>query len=136
MRVRNFMLAEAIAGRDGYHVIHGAGFTGLNVQRFPYTHQKVSLYVTLVREAQDTAGGHRLQVELLDPDLNKLEALADGQIELPSEPDGDDPLLITYVGQCAGIGFPRQGIYSITLSVDGVELDRMTIAVGDHTKEA
>jgi hypothetical protein len=123
------MLAEAISGGEGYHFIHGAGFTGLNVQGFPYVHPKVSLYVKLVRENDDSAGAHRLKVELVDPHGQVTGVLAESRIELPQNHDEDDPLCVTYVGHCAGLQFPQPGGYWVTLSLDASELDRLPIMV-------
>jgi hypothetical protein len=130
VKVRNFMLAEAISGSDGYHFIHGAGFTGLNVQGFPYVHPRVGLYLKLVREPEDAAGPHRLKVELVDPNSQVLGVLAESRVDLPQEHDGDDPLCVTYVGYCAGLQFPQPGSYWVTLSLDAQELDRLSVMVG------
>jgi hypothetical protein len=126
------MLAEAIGGADGYHYIHGAGFTGLNVQRFPYTHPTISVYLTLVREQQDPDGAHDLQVELRDSSGQARGMLVQSSIELPKQPGGSDPLVLTYVGNCAGLHFPQPGVYWVTLSFDDRELDRLAINVAAH----
>ncbi len=123
------MLAEAIGGADGYHFIHGACFTGLNVQGFPHVQPKVSLYVKLVRESDDSPGAHRLKVELVDPHGQVTGVLAENRIELPQNHDEDDPLCVTYVGHCAGLQFSQPGSHWVTLSLDASELDRLPIAV-------
>jgi hypothetical protein len=130
------MLAEAISGYDDYHFVHGAGFTGLNVQGFPYIHPKVSLYLKLVREQRDADGVHVLKVDLLDSRGQLLGVIAESQIELPGEVEGGDPLVITYVGHCGGLQFPQPGIYRVSLSLDGDELDRLSVAVSDHSQRA
>lgn len=124
------MLAESIAGNNGLFFLHAAGFTSIASRQFPCVHPKMSIFVTLVREPHDTKDVHNLKVELIDPQSRAPHALADGQVQIPDVADDDDPLCIQFVGEATGISFPTPGIYSVVLSWDGEELDRIRLALG------
>lgn len=130
MRVRNFILAESIAGNNGLFFLHAAGITSIASAQFPCVHPKLSFFVTLVRERHDTKDMHNLKVELIDPQGQSPHALADGQVQIPDVHDDGDPLCIQFVGEATGVHFPSPGIYSVVLSWDGEELDRIRLALG------
>lgn len=123
------MLAESIAGNNGLFFLHAAGFTSIAAAQFPCVYPKLSIFVTLVREPHDTKDVYNLKVQLIDPQGQSRHALVNGQVQMPDVVNEDDPLCIQFVGEAAGVRFPTPGIYSVALSWDGEELDRIRLAL-------
>lgn len=134
MRIRNFLLADAIAvSSDKKVFIHGAGVTSIPAADFPYAHPKLGIFITLVFEEGEVGTPRRALVVLRDekPGGSLPETLLDVNL---SPPDGMGNLVImSLVSDIVGLGFPRQSRYGFVLSVDGVELDCIRVEVGTPT---
>jgi hypothetical protein len=134
MRLRNFLLADAVAvSSDNKAYIHGAGVTSIPAADFPYAHPKLGIFITLVFEEGELGAPHRALVVLRDekPGGSSPETLLDVNL---SPPDRMANLVVmSLAGDVVGLGFPRQSRYGFVLSVDGVELDRIRVEVGTPT---
>jgi hypothetical protein len=130
MRVRNFILADAIAG-DGLYFLHGAGLGRIQVREFPHIHPTISLLVTLVLERGDEAGEPEFKIALAQGDGQPVDVIMQGKIQLPEipvGPDQDEPV-INLVARKVGMRVPGQGRHWVTLEVGGIELDRTPLVI-------
>jgi hypothetical protein len=132
MRVRNFTLASAAAQSDGLYFLHGAGIERINVGQFPHVHPMISLFLTIVIEAEDPAGDHELKVELTEPDGQVIDVMAEGSFDLPERPDGADREqgVMQLVAHKAGLTVPHEGRYWVTLRLRSTQLDRIPLHFG------
>jgi hypothetical protein len=131
MKVRNFILADAVSRGDGKLYIHGAGITSIDAGDFPYTHPRLGMLITLVREDERLGGTHRILVELTTANGERVATLLETEIQLPGEEArSDQPLVANLLGEFAGLVFPTRSRYWLVLSVDDQELDRLPVAVG------
>ncbi|HEY7934549.1 MAG TPA: hypothetical protein VID48_12075 [Solirubrobacteraceae bacterium] len=131
MRVRNFILADAVGG-EGIYFLHGAGLERIQAHQFPHIHPTIGVLVTLVLEPGDKATESQLTIALVQEDGVAVDVLMQGKLALPEIPEDPDQgvSVINLVAQKIGLTVPRGGRHWVTLEVGEMELDRTALAVG------
>jgi hypothetical protein len=130
MRVRNFLLADAVAvGPEGKAFIHGAGIDRVHAMTFPWTQPQLAAYITLLREEEQFGSDHYFRFRFLRPDGSRLGPEIGGNFRIPTPQDPDSPVQMNLALALAGIEFPEAGRYEAELEVDEEVLDSLPLVV-------
>jgi hypothetical protein len=127
-------LADAVQSAGGKLSAFGIGWRVLSVGAVPARHDRVGLGV-LVRLSGPDAPAHRLELRLLDQD-GKERALGRGPdgsditvLNAPFEVPGTGERTATFALNLDGLVFDREGAYTFTIGVDGLEGARLPFEV-------
>ena len=137
MRFDSLLLADAIDTSGGRLYIHGGGVTRIDAPILPWTHPQLAFLIRLL--AQDTAdlqAPHRLGIRVDGPDGEVVIPETVFEAGLPADAplpvDGEEPyrnLTLT----ASPLTFPRPGVYTIHLALDGQEVHTMRLLVSPVT---
>lgn len=133
MRVRNFILADAVAGGpQGKTFVHGAGVSGIAAAEFPYVQPQLGLLLTLVYESPEDDIEHHVEIVVEDDEGTETAKVLEFTTPPPTEGfDAREAFrLVHLVGDVVGLEFEHPGRYWIILKLDDTELDRMVLGVG------
>ncbi len=132
MRIRNFIVADAVAGGEvGKVFIHGGGVTSIRAIEFPYVHPQLGLMLTLVYEGPEDDIEQHVTVTILDDAGEERATVIDLQAPVPEETfeQRESWQLLHVLGQVAGLRFTEPGRYWVVLRVNDAEIDRMVLNV-------
>lgn len=105
----------------------GIGFDTIYAPTVPAVHRHLAV-VAQLRAQVTEAGQHALSIRLIDSDGSDVLPPINGDFEIPRPVAGTES-----IGRVAvdldGLNFPRYGMYSIRLVVDGRETVRLPFSV-------
>jgi hypothetical protein len=132
MRLDTCLLADAATTTpDGKMFIHGGGITRLTPPTLPWTHPTLTLVLRFELEAEDVGVAHEILLGLESPAGEAMLTPAP-TIKVPGAAaraiPGEESYLQT-VFQIAGIPIATDGIYRLSVALDGEPLRVLPIAV-------
>ncbi|GBD99094.1 hypothetical protein BMS3Abin07_01126 [bacterium BMS3Abin07] len=102
--------------REGKLNIMGI-FENIHVQTFPATHPQMQLVMSLVADRRDCNKEHKLEIELLDADGNKVFSIG-GQMRIPTPPAGQQARM-NHIIQLNNLAFNKHGDHEFKIIVNG-----------------
>lgn len=108
-------------------------FDHIAARDFPARHERMVLVLRL-DAGVDEAGAHTVVIAVRDPDGGEV-ARMDGEIQLaPGRPDAR--IRVPQIVHMDGFVFPKPGVYSIEIEVDGTVLSTQGLRVSETPKMA
>ena len=112
----------------------GIGFDTIMASRVPVRHPNFFLVIQL-RATVVEAGEKNFEVHLIDEDGKQIIAPIKGMLNIPRPPSGTES-----TGRIAmrfdGVEFPRYGVYSMHVLVEGHEMSRIPLRVSQAQSPA
>jgi hypothetical protein len=133
--VEALLIADAATESGGKAHLLGAGITRLTVRSFPWTQPSLSVFVRTRVEEQDVARDHVMGISILSPEGDELSVSP--QFGIPAGVIAN-ALGNIYQGEVAavnalatlnGLIFPREGVYQISVTIDGDAAGETALAV-------
>jgi hypothetical protein len=132
MRIRNFIVADAVSGGpQGKWFVHGGGVTEISAFEFPYIQAKLGLLITLVYDGPEDDTEQDVEIAIVsDAGVETAKLL---QLHAPKPPEAFEAReswqLIHLIGDVSGLRFDEPGRYWVVLKLNGNEMDRMLLDV-------
>lgn len=118
-----FLADAAETPPNGKLYVLGGGFDEIRAPQFPVTHSYLSLVVKLRFHPAECDRLHRLEIELWDPDGQRLGPHLKTEVAAPRRPHAPTrPSHAQIVLNMVGIQFPRPGEYAFHILVNGQHL--------------
>lgn len=127
MKIRAFLIADAITTAQGKSYIHGGSITQI-AGPFPLTQPVLSVLLRLEREDEPLGEDHQLAIRLLNPDGKHLVELKTNY-RLPGAANEDYPMTVDFVGVFNGLTFETPGLYRFAAFIDNAEIDSIPLAL-------
>ena len=131
MRIRNFIIADAVSGAQGKWFVHGGGVTKIGAVEFPYVQAKLGLLVTLVYEGPEDDIEHDVEIAIVSDAGVETAKLINLHTSKPPKAfeARESWQLLHLVGDISGLRFDEPGRYWVVLKLNGDQMDRMLLDV-------
>jgi hypothetical protein len=138
MRIRNFMLADAVAASaDGKAYIHGGGITSVTAASFPATHPQLAVYLVLEREDEQFGTEHTLDLRIVSASGASVGGTQTvGVVAFRPGEIAGIPEHVTVAATFVGFAFPEAGLYYVIAVIDGDEAAHLPLAVLEASSAA
>jgi hypothetical protein len=125
MKVRAFLIADAVTTAQGKSYVHGGGITQI-AGEFPVTQPILYVLLRLEREDERLGSDHGVAIRLFTPTGEQMVELT-ANYRLPGEADEDYPLTTDFVGHFEGLTFETPGTYRFAAFLDEAEIDTIPL---------
>lgn len=122
-----FLCDAASQGAEGKVNALGIGISQLRAQQVPVQRPVIVLVAQIGFDA-DEAGAKALAIRVIDADGGNIIPPVDGQIEFTA-PEGALSPVAQVVLELNMVTFPRFGVYSVELALDGQSIASLPIEV-------
>ena len=122
-----FLCDAAAQGAEGKLHALGIGISQLRASQVP-VQRPVMVLVAQIAFAHDEIGAHPLAIRVIDPDGGNVVPPVDGQIAFSAPDEALSPVAQVVV-ELNLVTFPRYGVYSIELAIDGQSIASLPIEV-------
>lgn len=127
MKVRAFLVSDAVTTAQGKIYIHGGGITKI-AGSFPVTQPTLGVLLRLEREDEPLGTDHHIAIRLLSPDNDQLVEV-ETNYRVPGSANEEYPMTIDFVGSFSGLEFETPGLYRFAAFIDEVEIDSIPLAL-------
>jgi hypothetical protein len=127
MKVRAFLIADAVTTSQGKSYIHGGGITSI-AGEFPLTVPVLYVLLRLEREDEPLGSDHRAALRLFTPENEQMVELT-ANSRLPGEASDFHPLTMDFVGHFEGLTFEQPGTYRFGAFLDDIEIDTIPLVL-------
>lgn len=104
----------------------------LRVPALPYSPSALSVFATLLLDADELGCEHRLSLEWMSPD-GDLAACQEETLDVPGDAVVSGSFPVSFVVNFAGLRLLSPGTYRARLMLDGKELESLPVEVGVET---
>jgi hypothetical protein len=127
--VLGFFAADHAAAADGKLYVNGGYWNKLQFPAYPATLPVMAIAAVLLVPFRAYHQDHRFRLGMVDSDETDMGLSVEGSFRVGADPDMrvGDPTMIPLAIPISGLGLPKPGDYSFTLSLDGSEVARYTV---------
>jgi hypothetical protein len=134
MKVRAFLIADAITTAQGKSYVHGGGITQI-AGSFPHTQPELNVLLRLERADERLGSDHEAAIRLFDPADHQVVELR-ANYRIPGDAKEGYPITMDLVGYFTGLTFETPGIYHFKAFIDDVELDSIPLVLESEDEES
>jgi hypothetical protein len=127
MKVRAFLIADAVTTAQGKSYVHGGGITQI-AGKFPLTQPILYVLLRLERRDEPLGSDHQAAIRLFTPENEQMVELT-ANLRLPGEASENYPLTMDFVAHFEGLTFEEPGTYRIAAFLDEVEIDSIPLVL-------
>jgi hypothetical protein len=127
MKIRAFLISDAITTAQGKLYIHGGGITKI-AGSFPLTQPTLGVLLRLEREDEPLGTDHHIAIHLLDPEGGQIVEI-ESNYRVPGSANEEYPMTIDFVGSFSGLEFETPGLYRFAAFIDTNEIDSIPLAL-------